>query len=57
MRGNCSFCWYWWNCCPSLLKLFVTLINILIHSLEVIVCFVDIGKINVHHCISYISIT
>jgi hypothetical protein len=21
MRGDCSFCWYWWNCWPSLFKL------------------------------------
>jgi hypothetical protein len=21
MRGDCSFCWYWWNWCPSLFKL------------------------------------
>ena len=21
MRGYCAFCWYWWNCCQSLLKL------------------------------------
>ena len=20
MRGYCSFCWYWWNCWPSLLN-------------------------------------
>jgi len=20
--GNCYFCWYWWNCWPSLFKLF-----------------------------------
>jgi hypothetical protein len=20
MRGDCSFCWYWWNCWPSLFK-------------------------------------
>jgi hypothetical protein len=18
VRGDCSFCWYWWNCWPSL---------------------------------------
>jgi len=18
MRGDCSFCWYWWDCWPSL---------------------------------------
>jgi len=18
VRGGCSFCWYWWNCCPSI---------------------------------------
>jgi len=21
VRGNCSFCWYWWSCWPSLYKL------------------------------------
>jgi hypothetical protein len=21
MWGDCSFCWYWWNCWPSLFKL------------------------------------
>jgi hypothetical protein len=21
VRGGCLFCWYWWNCLPSLLKL------------------------------------
>jgi hypothetical protein len=21
VRGYCSFCWYWWNCRPSLFKL------------------------------------
>ena len=21
MRGDCSFCWYWWNCWPSLFKI------------------------------------
>jgi hypothetical protein len=21
VRGDCSFCWYWWNCWPSLFKL------------------------------------
>jgi len=21
VRGHCSFCWYWWNCWPSLFKL------------------------------------
>ena len=21
MKGDCSFCWYWWNCWPSLLSL------------------------------------
>ena len=21
VRGGCTFCWYWWNCWPSLLKL------------------------------------
>ena len=21
MRGDCSFCWYWWNCWPSLFNL------------------------------------
>ena len=21
MRGDCLFCWYWWNCWPSLFKL------------------------------------
>ena len=20
VRGDCSFCWYWWNCWPSLFK-------------------------------------
>jgi hypothetical protein len=25
MRGDCSFCWYWWNCWPSLLQLFYAL--------------------------------
>jgi hypothetical protein len=34
--GGCSFCWYWWNCWPSLW--------------EVIVRFVDIGGIIDHHC-------
>ena len=23
MRGDCSFCWYWWNCWPSLLYCFI----------------------------------
>ena len=22
IKGNCSFCWYWWNCWPSLFKPF-----------------------------------
>ena len=22
MRSDCSFCWYWWNWSPSLIKLF-----------------------------------
>ena len=22
VRGDCSFCWYWWNCWPSLFILF-----------------------------------
>jgi len=21
MTEDCSFCWYWWNCWPSLFKL------------------------------------
>jgi len=21
VRGDCSLCWYWWNCLPSLFKL------------------------------------
>jgi hypothetical protein len=36
VRGDCSFCWYWWNCWPSLG--------------EVIARFVDIGGIVDHHC-------
>ena len=20
LREDCLFCWYWWNCCPSLFK-------------------------------------
>ena len=23
VRGNCSFCWYWWSCWPSLYTLFI----------------------------------
>ena len=23
VRGNCSFCWYWWRCWPPLYKLFI----------------------------------
>jgi hypothetical protein len=36
VRGDCSFCWYWWNCWLSLW--------------EVIARFVDIGGIVDHHC-------
>jgi len=21
VSGDCSFCWYWWNCWPSVFKL------------------------------------
>jgi hypothetical protein len=28
LKGDCSFCWYWWNCWPSLLKLFFPIIDI-----------------------------
>ena len=28
VRGGCPFCWYWWNCSPSLFKLSFTNIQI-----------------------------
>jgi hypothetical protein len=28
VRGGCSFCWYWWNCWPSLFKLSFPSINL-----------------------------
>jgi hypothetical protein len=43
---HCLFCWYWWNCWPSL---FVLLI--LVELLTITVCLVDIGGIVDHHCL------
>ena len=50
MRGDCLFCWYWWNWWPLLFKL-----SFLFSELrwEVIVCFVDIGGIDDHYCLSF----
>ena len=54
VRGDCSLCWYWWNYWPSLFKLSLfcwywwnywpSRLNFL--------CFVDIGGIIDHHCLS-----
>jgi len=30
--GVCSFCWYWWNCWPSMYKLLIIIWGILFHQ-------------------------
>ena len=30
LRGDCLFCWYWWNCWPSLFKLSFHIITLII---------------------------
>ena len=32
------FCWYWWNCWPSLLKLFFYNTKLVYHLLNLLVC-------------------
>ena len=44
VRGDCLFCWYWWNCWGER-WLFVLLILVELLRWEVIVHFVDIGGI------------
>ena len=68
MRDYCLFCWYWLNCWPSLFKLslgkrllfvlliLVELLTITVYTFfrwEIIVCFVDVGRIVDHHCLFY----
>jgi hypothetical protein len=51
MRGDCLFCWYWWNWLPLLFKL-----SFLFSELrwKVIVCYVDIGGIDDHYCLNFL---
>jgi hypothetical protein len=38
VRDDCSFCWYWWNCWPSLFKLFF----IIWHHLLIFFCYLPL---------------
>jgi len=42
---NCTCCWYWWNCCPSLFKPFIALVNIWIHNLIAWLCYLSWQKV------------
>ena len=52
MRGDCLLCWYWWNWLPLLFKLSFLVFSEL--RWEVIVCYVDIGGIDYHYCLSFL---
>jgi hypothetical protein len=45
VRDNCSFCWYWWNCWPSLFKLFLIIWQ---HSL-IFFCYLPLTFCRYHH--------
>jgi hypothetical protein len=51
------FCWYWWNCWPSLLKLsfvLLILVELLAITVKAFFCFVDIGGIVGHQCLNFL---
>ena len=55
VRGDCSFCWYWWKCCLSLFKLWQSPACIALFMLrcsEMVVRFVDIGVVVDYHCLN-----
>ena len=49
------FCWYWWNCWPSLFKLsfvLLILVELFTITIQTLFCFVLIGGIVDHHYLS-----
>ena len=51
-KGDYLLCWYWLNWWPLLFKLSFLVFSEL--RWEVIVCYVDIGGIDYHYCLSFL---
>jgi hypothetical protein len=51
MRGGCSFCFYWWNCWPSL-----SFLCSLIWGERYLYFYVDTGGLIDHHCLFFVHV-
>ena len=49
-RGDCLFCWFWWNWSPLLFTLSFWLSEL---RWKVTVCFVNIDGIDDHYCVNF----